>query len=134
MNERLFFLRLLLASIFALISFSIHGFLSSRYENVLWLAPFYFLLIGFGAELGNFLGGKKTFLSFERLSDKNLFLVSLAVPTLLASFIILLTGTINWMLIFALAASFLSDFYAYHLGSPELKERTMFSWLKKFFS
>jgi hypothetical protein len=134
MNERVFFLRLLGASIAAMISISTHIFLSYRYENVIWLAPFYWLFIGFGADFGNLLSGKKMSWVFERASDTIIFVVvSVAIPTSFASFLLMIE-TSSWMLIFALSTFFLCDFCSYRLGSLELKERTIYFRAKKIFS
>lgn len=134
MNERVFFLRLLGASIAATLSIITHILLSYQYENVIWLVPFYWLFIGFGADFGNLLSGKKMSWVFERASDTIIFLVvSLAIPTIVASFLLMIE-TSSGMFVFALVVFFLCDFCSYRLGSLELKERTLYFRAKKIFS
>lgn len=133
MNKRLFLIRLFLGIALALILFRVHVFLLSKFENVTWLFPFYFLLIGFCGEIVDLLHGKKVSWAFERSSDTTLFLISLAAPTISASSILMM-GAPNSMLVFALVVFFLCDFCSYRLGSLELKERTIYFRAKKFFS
>lgn len=133
MNKQLFLIKLFLGIGLSLILFRVHVFLSSKFENVTWLFPFYFLLIGFCGEIVDLLHRKKVSWAFERPSDKLLFLVSIAVPTISACWILMI-GAPNSMLVFALVVFFLCDFCSYQLGSLELKEKTIYFRVKKFFS